>query len=150
MTIHRGHCRCGAAQMEVEGPPVLTSACHCRGCQRMTSGPYALSALYAEDRFTLGSGPTVIGGLRGATQHYFCPTCLSWLFTRPDGLENMVNIRTPLLEDAASFPPFVELYRAEGLQGIHSGAPHSFERAPGIDEFLRLAESYAQWRGVPA
>lgn len=115
----------------------------------MTSGPYSLSALYPEKQFRLLEGETILGGLKGPTRHYFCADCLSWLFTRPDGLDGMVNIRTPLFEDAASFPPFVEVYRAQGLPGSQSGAPHSFEGAPEVDAFLSLAEEYSVWDQRP-
>ncbi|MEM9501113.1 MAG: GFA family protein [Pseudomonadota bacterium] len=129
---------------------MLTAACHCTGCQRMTAGPYSLSALYPADRFQLIEGETVLGGLKGAARHHCCEDCLSWLFTLPAGLDGLVNVRTAMLERASEFPPFAEFYRAEGLPGVASGASRSFDMAPSADEFLRLSESYRDWDGRPA
>jgi hypothetical protein len=44
-----GRCRCGQVQFEVESAPLITMACHCTGCQRMTGSAFALSALYMSD-----------------------------------------------------------------------------------------------------
>lgn len=92
----------------------------------------------------------MLGGLKGPTRHYFCKACLSWLFTRPDGLEGMVNIRTPMLADAKAFPPFVEFYLDQGIPGASSGAPHRFRAAPEVDAFLTLSKDYEAWECRPA
>ncbi|MBD2843277.1 GFA family protein [Erythrobacter rubeus] len=149
LKAYRGHCRCGEVQLEVQGPPLLTAACHCEGCQRMTAGAFSLNALYREENFRLIAGETVLGGLKGPTRHFFCPSCLSWLFTKPDGLDGMVNIRTPMLERAQDFPPFAEFYGDEGIPGAKTGAPRHFANAPSADEFFGLTKEYASWQGRP-
>ncbi|MFL0355253.1 GFA family protein [Erythrobacter sp. GH1-10] len=149
MAMHSGECRCGAVAFEIAGSPILTMACHCKGCQRMTSGAFSLSALYQDYRFSKISGETVLGGLKGPTRHYFCSKCLSWIYTIPESLEGMVNIRTPMLEDAAKFPPFVDVFLAEKLPGAISGAPHGFDQSPDAEKFRELAGSYAEWDRRP-
>ena len=62
-------------------------ACHCTGCQRMTASAFSLSALYPSSGFEVTEGRPVIGGLHGPARHFFCPHCMSWLFTRPEGTE---------------------------------------------------------------
>ena len=47
--MHPGQCRCGATRIEASGPPLITMACHCTGCQRMTGGAYSLSSFYPAD-----------------------------------------------------------------------------------------------------
>ncbi|WP_432201621.1 GFA family protein [Erythrobacter sp. W53] len=117
----------------------------------MTAGPFSLSALYREDRFQLSSGDVAVGRCNSAGQHYFCEACFSWVYTRPGGLEGMVNIRTPMLEDAAAFPPFAEFFTQEILPGMTSGAPLSFKTAPSSAvEFLKLTDAYEQWDQRPA
>src|SRR5688572_3174914 len=87
-------CRCGLVRMQVTAPPLITGACHCSGCQRMTAGPYSLSVAVPASGFAVVAGEPVIGGLHGASRHYHCPHCKSWLFTRPEGMdEMMVNLR---------------------------------------------------------
>ena len=49
MTVHTGSCRCGKVGISVTGAPMLTMACHCSGCQRMTASAFSLSSLYHQD-----------------------------------------------------------------------------------------------------
>jgi hypothetical protein len=93
-----GKCRCGQVQFTVNSEPLITMACHCTGCQRMTASAFSLSALYPSNRFKITSGEPVIGGLRGATRHYFCAYCMSWLFTRPEGMDEFVNVRVTMMD----------------------------------------------------
>jgi hypothetical protein len=74
-------------------------ACHCRGCQKLTASAFSLSAAIPVDAFRVTGGDPVIGGLHGPNQHYFCSYCMSWLFTRPAGLDVLVNVRTTMLDD---------------------------------------------------
>ena len=46
-----GHCRCGAVRMEISAPPVMTAACHCTGCQRMSGSAYSLTAMIPAEGF---------------------------------------------------------------------------------------------------
>jgi hypothetical protein len=55
----------------------MTSACHCVGCQKMSSSAFSLTALFPAEAFFIHRGSPVIGGMHGSTRHYFCPHCLS-------------------------------------------------------------------------
>ena len=66
-----GGCRCGEVRFRVSAPPLLTAACHCTGCQRMSSSAYSLSAAIPSDGFEVTQGEPVLGGLKGSTRHYF-------------------------------------------------------------------------------
>lgn len=46
-----GSCRCGQVRLKINAKPLLTMACHCTGCQRMTAGPYSLSAAIPSEGF---------------------------------------------------------------------------------------------------
>ncbi|MCI3133203.1 GFA family protein [Phenylobacterium aquaticum] len=78
-----GGCRCGQVRFEISAPPLITMACHCRGCQRMTASAFSLSVLVPAAGFTVTAGEPVIGGLHGSPKHFHCPHCMSWMFTRP-------------------------------------------------------------------
>ncbi|WP_369694390.1 GFA family protein [Nostoc commune] len=45
--------------------------CHCIGCQRMAASAFSFSAAIPSVRFSLLKGQPTIGGLHGATRHYF-------------------------------------------------------------------------------
>ncbi|SPH18542.1 hypothetical protein DEA8626_02081 [Defluviimonas aquaemixtae] len=140
---HTGGCRCGHVRFTVDAEPLITMACHCRGCQRMTASAFSLSSLYAADSFTISKGEPVIGGLRGATRHYFCPDCMSWLFTRPEGLDDFVNVRASMMDDCSAYRPFVETQTDEKLPWATTGAVRSFNRFRSMEEFPALLAEFA-------
>ncbi|WP_305955830.1 MULTISPECIES: GFA family protein [Pseudomonas] len=80
MLMITGSCRCEHVTFEITNPPVMTTACHYVGCQKMSSSVFSLTALFPATSFAITQGEPVIGGLRGPTRHYFCPRCLTWLF----------------------------------------------------------------------
>ncbi|MGD2132330.1 MAG: GFA family protein [Maricaulaceae bacterium] len=122
-------------------------ACHCTGCQRMTASAFSLSALYPVDRFAVTQGDPVVGGLRRATRHLYCPDCKSWLFTYIEGVDGFVNVRAMMLDNAHDFRPFVETYTSEMLPWASTGASHSFEKFPPEEQFPNLMAEFAAQAG---
>jgi hypothetical protein len=137
-------CRCGGVRMRITAPPLLTMACHCRGCQRMSASAYSLSVAVPAAGFAVVRGEPVIGGLHGASRHHHCPHCKGWLFTRPEGLDDLVNVRATLLDEPSWFAPYVETSRAEGFAWAATGAPHSFPDVPALDAFGPLVAEFAE------
>jgi len=139
----QGGCRCGRVRLAVSAPPLLTMACHCTGCQRMTASAFSLSAAIPSEGFSVTQGEPVLGGLRGASRHYFCPHCMSWMFTRPQGMDWFVNLRPTMLDDRSWSRPFIETWTSEKLSWATTPAVHSFETLPPPDAFEGLIEEYA-------
>jgi hypothetical protein len=142
-----GGCRCGKVRFRITAPPLLTMACHCTGCQRMSASAFSLSAAIPAPGFSVIQGETVIGGLHGPTQHHFCAWCMSWMFTKPDGMNFFVNVRPTLLDDPSWFTPFIETYTREALPWAETPAEHSFEAFPAMDAYGGLIAAYAQSQG---
>lgn len=139
-----GGCRCGEVRIRVTKPPLLTGACHCTGCQRMTASAYSLSVTLPSDGFEVIAGEPVIGGLRGpVSHHHHCPQCLSWMFTRVEGMDWFVNLRASVLDDHGWFEPFVELWTDEGLPWAKTGSRRSYATVPEMAEFETLMAAYA-------
>ena len=116
----------------------------------MTASAFSLSVGFPSEGFTVTKGEPVIGGLHGATRHYFCPHCMSWMFTRAEGFDWFVNLRATMLDDATSrFTPYIETWTSEKLPWATTPAVHSFEKVPDFEEFERLAEEYAQRAAKP-
>ncbi|MBS0373806.1 MAG: GFA family protein [Proteobacteria bacterium] len=136
-----GHCRCGAIEFRVSAPPLLTMACHCRGCQRMSASAFSLSAAFPAPAFELTRGEPVIGGLRNPElRHYFCPACMSWLYTR--FLPTFVNVRATMLDETAWCAPYVETWTRARLPWAQTGAAHHFDEFPTMDEFQSLIGAF--------
>ncbi|MFL6843575.1 MAG: GFA family protein [Allosphingosinicella sp.] len=139
-----GGCRCDAVRIRVTKPPLLTGACHCTGCQSMTASAYSLTVTVPADGFEVTQGEPVLGGLKGpVSHHYHCPDCLTWVFTRAEGMDWFVNLRAPVLDDHRWFAPFIELFTAEKLPWAETGAAHSYEGSPELAEFEALMRGFA-------
>lgn len=119
-------------------------ACHCTGCQRMSASAFSLGAAIPREGFEVTSGEPVIGGLHGASRHYFCPHCMSWMFTRPEGMDWFVNVRPTMLDEPAWSQPFIETWTREKLPWATTRAAHSFETLPAFDQYEGLIKAYAE------
>jgi hypothetical protein len=144
-----GGCRCGQTRFRVSAPPLLSAACHCSGCQRMSASAFSLSLAVPAEGFAVTAGEPVIGGLHGPTRHFFCPWCMSWMFTRPEGLDDIVNLRAVLLDEHGWFVPFAEFWTQEKLPWATTPAAYSFATQPAFGDFAGLIEAYAQHGARP-
>ena len=138
-----GQCRCGEVRFRVSAPPLLTMVCHCRGCQRMSASAFSLSAAFPAEAFEVTQGEPVLGGLRNPDlRHFFCPSCMTWMFTR--FLPQFVNVRATLLDDASWFSPYMETWASTRLPWVRTPAVHSWPEFPEMEDFARVAEEFAR------
>jgi hypothetical protein len=136
-------CRCGEVQIRISAAPIMTMICHCKGCQRMTGSAYSLSAAIPSQGFEVVSGEPVIGGLKNPElKHYFCPQCMSWLFTR--FTPEWVNLRVTMLEDIAWYTPFLETWSKTRLPWVTVPAARSYEEFPPMEDFGELVAEFSR------
>ncbi|GEO85013.1 MULTISPECIES: GFA family protein [Alphaproteobacteria] len=141
--IIEGGCRCEQVRLKVKGRPVMTFACHCTGCQKMTASAFSLSSLYPEQSLEVFGLEPVIGGLHGELRHFCCPYCMSWIFTRFDGLGPFVNVRATMLGGSRDFRPFIETCTSEKLPWAQTPARHSYPHFPPMEAFPALMAEFA-------
>lgn len=140
----QGSCRCGEVQMRISAQPIFSAACHCKGCQKMSASAYSLSAAIPASGFELLHGDPVIGGMRDpGLRHYFCPQCMSWMFTRFQ--PEFVNVRATMFDALSSLPPFMETWTKTKLPWVTTPALHSYEEFPAAEDFGTLTGEFAQW-----
>lgn len=140
-----GGCRCGQVRFRVTAKPMITMACHCKGCQRMTASAFSASAAIPTAAFELIKGEPVMGGLhRPEQRHHHCPHCLAWVYTKSDGLEFFVNVRASMFDDTSWFAPYVDIYTSEKMPWVSTSAPHAYPEYPGMETFPKLIEDYAK------
>lgn len=138
-------CLCGQVKMRISAPPLFSAACHCDGCQKLSSGAYSLTMMLPPDGFEVLSGDTEIGALhRAEIQHHYCTHCKSWLFTTGALLGGNVNFRPTMLEDASWVRPYVETWTAAKLPGVSTGAKLSFEKFPTQDKLGEIIRGHAR------
>jgi hypothetical protein len=139
-----GGCRCDQTRIRVSAPPLLASACHCTGCQRMAASAFSLTLAIPSAGFDVTAGNPVVGGLHGPTRHFFCPRCMSWMFTRPERMDEFVNLRPSVLDDHRWFVPFIEVWIQERLPWASTPAVHSFATQPPFEDYAKLIEEFAR------
>lgn len=137
-----GSCRCGEVTFQLRSKPVMISACHCVGCQKMSGSAFSLTALFPAEDFFITRGSPVIGGMHGPTRHYFCPHCLSWLFTRPGETEAFVGVRSSLLDQPQRYVPFMETWVREKLPWASTGARISYDAFPETQDYPALMAEF--------
>lgn len=139
-----GGCRCDRVRIRVSAPPVFTAACHCTGCQKMSSSAFSLTVAVPPEGFAVIAGETVIGGMHGDLQHHFCAWCMSWMFTRADMMP-FVNVRPTMLDKSQWFVPFIETMTSEKLAWATTPAVQSYERFPPMEDFAALVGAFNAW-----
>jgi hypothetical protein len=147
-----GGCRCGKLRFRITRPPLLTMACHCRGCQRMSASAFSLSIAIPSDGFEILAGEAVLGGLHGEggddpegnrARHQHCDWCKAWVFTRIVPEIGFLNVRATMLDDHHWFAPFVETQIQEKLAWANTPAKHSFAGFPPMERYAGLIADYA-------
>lgn len=139
-----GSCRCGAVTIEITAAPIMTAACHCRGCQKMSASAFSVTALIPTEGFRVTAGTPVKGGAKGTQlDHMCCPACFTWMFTRIHGVSEFVNVRPTMFDDAEWAAPFIETVTKEKLSWAVTPARHSYEGFPPPAEYPALLAEYA-------
>jgi len=139
-----GACRCGQTRFATDAPPLLTAACHCRGCQRMSASAFSLTAIVPAQAFRVVAGEPVRGGIKGPQlEHFHCPDCKTWMFTRIAGITDFVNVRPTMFDDPRWCRPFIETMTADKLPWVQIPARYSYEQFPSFEDLHRLMAEFA-------
>ena len=96
-------CLCGALKLKSQQPSKLVVACHCFACQRRTGSPFSVGAFYAIDTVEISGAATEfvrVGDSGRRVRIYFCPTCGSTVYWKPDALPSMIGVAVGALADA--------------------------------------------------
>lgn len=109
----------------------------------MSASAFSLTAAIPTQGFEVSRGEPVIGGLHDPElRHFFCPHCLTWMFTR--FTPEFVNVRPTLLEDVSWFSPFIETWTRARLPWARTPALHSYPEFPPMEDFGKLIAEFAQ------
>jgi hypothetical protein len=116
----------------------------------MSASAYSLSAAIPTRGFQVTHGEPVQGGLRDPElRHFFCPSCMSWMFTRPPDivtrfLPEFVNVRATMLDDVSWFSPFMETWTRTRLPWVTTPAVHSYAEFPPVEDYAMLLAEFAK------
>jgi hypothetical protein len=119
----QGGCDCGDVRYEVEGPPLIVHACHCRWCQRETGSAFALNAMIEADRVTLLRGEPELVWVPSASGRgqviARCPTCRIAVWSNYAGAGPLLRfVRVGTLDTPDAAPPDVQIFTASKLPWV--------------------------------
>lgn len=113
----------------------------------MSSSAYSLTAMFSRQALRVTKGEPVKGGRKGPElDHFFCPSCMSWMFTRITGMDDFVNVRPTMFDKPEWTRPFIETMTAEKLPWVETPARHSYEAFPPMEDFQKLMREFAEQR----
>lgn len=140
-----GACMCGQCRMRISVAPIITMACHCTGCQKLSASAFSLTAMVPAEGFELLAGETRIGAMHGDNPYRYCANCLNWLYTELTAAP-FVNVRPGLFNVPAWSTPFIESYVSEKLPWAVTPAKHAFAKFPEAHQYGPLMAEYAAWK----
>jgi hypothetical protein len=118
--ILEGGCACRTIRYRLTASPLIVHACHCRDCQRLTGGPFAIN-LWIEGRF-VETGPVAPKSYRlagGSGKHhdvFFCETCGTTLWNRYDVVpSDCLFVGAGTLDNPEAVTPDVHLFTRSKL-----------------------------------
>ena len=115
-----GGCLCGAVRYEIASRPGATAICHCTDCQKTTGSAFSIAVSVRKKDFRITKGEPRLYELSadtgGRVRRYFCGTCGSSLFGKPDSMPRAVNVLAGTLDDPSWFRPQMSIF-------IHSAQP---------------------------
>jgi hypothetical protein len=112
----------------------------------MSASAFSLAVSVPSAGLSVTRGEVVAGGAQlGATRHFHCGFCKSWLFTSPELSMPVTHIRGTQFDDASWLVPFVEFWTAERLPWARTGAAHAYAAEPPLEDFVWLLQEFAQF-----
>src|SRR5262249_38398587 len=144
-------CACGAARYRLTNAPLIVHACHCRDCQRLSGGAFALN-IWIERRFVEGNdaplATNVVPAGSGKPQQIFrCAQCGTALWSKYHAAPgDTVLLRAGTLDHPETVTPDVHIFTRSKVPWL--------QLPPGarsFDAFYKLAEvwpgeSLERWR----
>ena len=121
--MKKGGCLCGDVRYEFSGVPLVTHACHCIECQKISSSAYGVNLwIEAKDlKLTQGSLAkfSTIGGSGKPHDSYFCGQCGSAIYSVYHAAPPYFRfLRSGSLDDTSWVKPDVHIFLKDRQQGV--------------------------------
>jgi hypothetical protein len=132
-----GSCQCGNVNYEVTSEPLVTVACHCRDCQKLSTSAFSVSMILNRSGFKILSGelkswerPTEAGGVAVC---WFCPDCGNRIFHENPEMPDVIRLKPGTLEDTSVLEPQAHVWTCREQQWLNRFATlPKFEQQPDV------------------
>ena len=108
-----GRCLCGRVTYSSEAPPAFMGKCYCLDCSNESGTGHIATVAVPDATFNVSGELTEYAKMSDdghALTKYFCTTCGSTLFTRPQKLPGLVVVRAGTLDDRSVLTPQLQMY----------------------------------------
>jgi hypothetical protein len=132
-----GSCQCGNVNYEVLDEPLVTVACHCKDCQKLSTSAFSVSMILNRSGFRILSGelkrwerPTDAGGVAVC---WFCPNCGNRIFHENPEMPDVIRLKPGTLEDTDVLEPQAHVWTSREQQWlVRSADLPKFEQQPDV------------------
>ena len=135
-----GGCACRAIRYKVINTPLIVNACHCRDCQRLTGGPFAINiwieAKFVEPGRIAPKSFRLSAGSGKPMDVFVCETCGTTLWSRYHIVPgDCLFVRAGTLDMPEAVKPDVHIFTRSKLPwlSLPEGVP-AFETMYQLDE----------------
>ena len=139
-----GGCACGATRYKLTAAPLIVHACHCRDCQRLSGGAFALN-VWIEKRFVEADHAklrsVMVPAGSGKPQEILrCPDCGTAMWSKYHGAPgDTVLLRAGTLDHPEAIKPDVHIFTRSKLPWLELPAG-----ARSFESFYKLAEVWPE------
>lgn len=118
-----GGCLCGQIKYEVTGAPLVTHACHCIECQKITGSAYGVNLWLEAKDIQIIKGALqsyrAKGGSGKPHDVYFCADCGSAIYSRYHAAPpQFLFLRSGGLDDSSEVKPDVHIFLKDKQSGV--------------------------------
>lgn len=132
-----GSCQCGNVSYQVIEEPLVTVACHCRDCQKLSTAAFSLTMVVKRAGFEILSGelkswqrPTASGGVAVC---WFCPDCGNRIYHESPEQAEFIRLKPGTLDDTSVIEPQAHVWTCREQPWLARFAEKPrFERQPDM------------------
>ena len=136
-----GSCQCGNIRYVIKDDPIITVACHCQDCQKLSASAFSLTMVVAKTSFELKKGdlsiferPTDAGGKAVC---YFCGDCGNRVYHENPEMPEVLRVKPGGLDDTSEITPHAHVWvsRAQPWYEFSDSIP-TFDTQPDLKAFF--------------
>jgi len=135
-----GGCACGKTRYKLTAAPLIVHACHCRDCQRLSGGAFALN-IWIEKRFVEADharlrSMSVPAGSGKPQEIFRCPDCGTAIYSKYHAAPgDTVLLRAGTLDEPTAVTPDVHIFTRSKMPWFELP-----DGVPAFDSFYKLSE----------
>ncbi len=105
-----GGCACSAVRFELRAEPLFTHACHCFDCRRRSGAAFGLTTFVLREDFAITQGRTVDRKASPRSTMYYCPGCMTYLYSSSTAFPRTLTVRGGAFDDASVVQPGAHIW----------------------------------------